>query len=204
MEIIYDILWQVGKIIFLILTLVAFGVSALILFRPQQVAKASAKFNQWISTESVQNQVDSHIDTDEWIMRHRWWIGGLFLIGALFTLKYLLIDFEQEKFIKLVLNPAGEWPLAYTEIAVDVVKWVLVMTSLVGVLVCSLILVNPESFRRINARLDKMFSTAKVQEAIDVSHMGVDRWVLKNHVLVGSFLFLGSCFLIVFCVTILL
>ena len=204
MEIIYDILWQVGKIIFFILILVALGVSALILFRPQQAAKASTRFNQWISTESVQNQVDSHIDTDEWIMRHRWWIGGLFLLGALFTLKYLLIDFEQEKFITLVLNPIGTFSLAYTEIAVDVVKWTLVVTSLVGVLVCGLILVNPESFKKISAGMDRIFSTKHIQDAIDVSHMQFDEWVLKHHVAVGLFLFLCSCFLIVFCVTILL
>ncbi|KMP11709.1 hypothetical protein UR09_01990 [Candidatus Nitromaritima sp. SCGC AAA799-A02] len=198
MDIVYDILIQVGKIIFLLLILVSLGVSAMILFWPRQAAVASARFNRWISTEKVQSQVDTHTDTDDWIFRNRWWIGGIFLIGALFSLKFLLFDFEQNKFISLVINPNGKSAFAYTEIAVEIIKWILALTSFVGVFVCILILFNPDSFKRISSRLNRIFSTTHVQEKIDVTHMDLDQWVMKNHIAVGLFLFLGSCFLIVF------
>ncbi len=69
---------------------------------------------------------------------------------------------------------------------------------------CLLLLVQPRVFVRLSEKLDAVISTRSIQDAVDASYHGLDGWVLRNHVPVGLFLFLGSLFLVFFCATTLL
>lgn len=198
MNMVYEILIDSALVFIFILVVGAFFFSAMILFKPMAALHLNGRFNHWVSTEKVDGTLDSHIDTHDLVLKNRWWVGGLFLAGALFSLKYLLIDFDAYKFIAFVINPTGKAAQALTEIAVISIQWLLVFTSLVGVLACGFFLVNPEAFERLSQKLDTHYSTDKIKEHADTVYTTVDDWVMKNHILVGLFLFLGSTYLVVF------
>ena len=99
MNMVYEILMDSGLKFAFLLVVGALIYSALILFKPQQARKINSKFNSWFSTEKVDSAIDKHVDTNEWMLKNRWWVGSLFLVGAGVTLKYLLKDFDAEQFI---------------------------------------------------------------------------------------------------------
>jgi len=197
MNIVYEILLDSGLILVSILVLGAFIYSALILFKPKAALNMNGRFNSWFSTEKVDDALDMHIDTNELVLKNRWWVGSLFLAGALFTLKYLLIDFNAEKFISLVINPSGSAAQAFSEIIVISIQWLFAFTSFVGIVACSLFLVNPDVFQRFSNKMDTQYSTEVLKENADTVYTALDDWVMKNHVLVGLLLFLGSTYLVV-------
>ena len=197
MDIVYDILWQSGKILALLLLFVSFGISAMILFKPALAAQINRTFNRWVSTEEVYNRLDAEIRTTEAILKFRIPVGLTFLLGALFTIYYLLFAFNEDAFITLVIAPSSKMNILVV-LFVDFVKWLLLVWCGVGVVVCAIMIASPDTFRKISHFLDRFFSTKKVQELIDAPSDSVDQWVLKNHVMVGLFLFMGSCFLVVF------
>lgn len=200
MTIVYEILLEVTIILTCLLVVGAFCFSALILFKPKTALRLNARFNSWFSMEKVDSALDMHIDTNELILKNRWWLGSLFLIGALLTLKYLLIDFEAEKFIALVIDPSGKSAKTLSEIAVVSIQWFLVFTSFVGVTACGFFLINPEAFQRFSIKMDTHYSTEVLKEGADTVFTAFDDWVMKNHLLVGLLLFLGSTYLVVFLV----
>ena len=197
MNIVYEILLDSGLVLVSILVLGAFIYSALILFKPKAALNMNGRFNSWFSTEKVDDALDMHIDTNELVLKNRWWVGSLFLAGALFTLKYLLIDFNAEKFISLVINPSGSAAQAFSEIIVISIQWLFAFTSFVGIVACSLFLVNPDVFLRFSHKMDTQYSTEVLKENADTVYTALDDWVMKNHVLVGLLLFLGSTYLVV-------
>lgn len=197
MDMIYGILIDSGLMLALLLVIGAFVYSAMILFKPQLALKLNHKYNSWFNTEKVDAALDKHIDTNEWVLKNRWWIGSLFLFGAGYTLKYLLADFNGEQFISLVIQPSGESAQTFSEIIIISIHWFLIFTSAVGVLACLAFLINPDAFQRFSTQLDSHYSTDSVKEVADTVYTAVDDWVMKNHILVGLFLFLGSTYLVV-------
>jgi hypothetical protein len=197
MNVVYEVLTESGLIFAFLLVVGALVYSAIILFKPQLALKLNSKFNSWFSTEKVDVAIDKHVDTNEWVLKNRWWVGGLFLVGAGMTLKYLLKDFDAEQFISLVIQPSTESSQAFSEIIIDSIHWFMIFTSGVGVLACLAFLINPNAFQRLSTRLDTHYSTESVKQEADMVYTAVDDWVMKNHILVGLFLFLGSTYLAV-------
>ncbi|MFT4579254.1 MAG: hypothetical protein ACI9UO_002088 [Nitrospinales bacterium] len=197
MEVVYEILIESGLIFAFLLVIGAFVYSAMILLKPQQALKLNAKFNSWFSTEKADSAIDKHIDTNEWMLKNRWWVGSLFLVGAGITLKYLLKDFDANQFISLVIQPSTQSTQAFSEIIIVSIHWFLIFTSAAGVLACLAFLVNPESFQRFSTKLDKHYSTESIKKEADTVYTAVDDWVIKNHIIIGLVLFLGSTYLMV-------
>lgn len=197
MNIVYEILIDSGLILVGILVMGAFLYSALILFKPKVALNLNGRFNSWFSTEKVDDTLDMHIDTNELVLKNRWWVGSVFLAGALFTLKYLLIDFDAERFISLVISPSSSSTQAFSEIIVISIQWLFAFTSFIGIIACSLFLINPEAFQQFSHKMDTEYSTEVLKDNADTVYTALDDWVMKNHILVGLSLFLGSTYLVV-------
>ncbi len=197
MSVTYQILFSAGKILFYILIVMSFVVSALILFKPALAARINERFNAVFSTEHVHNKIDAYIDTTETLLKYRWALGGVFLAGSALAIKYLVADFDEKKFVALIISPNGLGTRALYEIVVATVRWFFALFSFVGVFVCLAIMFRPDSFRKISAKMDTLFSTVEFHKALDASNHSLDSWVLRHHVIVGAFLFMGSCYLIV-------
>jgi hypothetical protein len=197
MNMVNEILMDSGLKFAFLLVIGALIYSAMILFKPQQALKLNRKFNSWFSTEKVDSAIDKHVDTNEWMLKNRWWAGSLFLVGAGITLKYLLKDFDADQFISLVIQPSTKSAQAFSEIIIVSIHWFLIFTSGVGVLTCLAFLVNPYSFQRFSTKLDTHYSTESIKQEADTVCTAVDDWVMRNHIIIGLVLFFGSTYLMV-------
>ena len=197
MDIVNSILIQSGKIFSFVLIVFAFIVSFIILFKPKAALRLNDLFNKWYSTKQVSDGLEESIDTSKYFLKNRYLIGVMFFFGSLFTVQYLLFEFDLEKFIGLVIRPSGNTSWLFLEIGISVVRWVMVVFSLVGMWICFLLLFAPDRFQYISQKMDTAFSTRQLGDSLDKMHR-LDNWVLRNHIPVGLFLFLGSSFLMVF------
>ncbi|NIP99505.1 MAG: hypothetical protein GWM98_03025, partial [Nitrospinaceae bacterium] len=75
----------------------------------------------------------------------------------------------------------------------------IVFGSFLGLLSGLMIVTTPEKFRRLSHTMDHWVSTQPAMDALEKSHSTVDEWVIKHHIAVGLFLFLGSIFLVFAC-----
>lgn len=198
MDAVYGILIDSGLMLAFLLVLGAFFYSLTILFKPQQALKINSKFNSWFSTEKVDSAIDKHVDTNEIILKNRWWVGSLFLVGAGITLNFLIKDFDADQFISLVIQPSSQSAQTFSEIIIVSMHWFLIFTSAIGVIVCLAFLIKPAAFQRFSEKLDMHYSTESIKQEADTVYTAVDNWVLKNHIIVGLVLFLGSTYLVVF------
>ncbi len=195
MEMVWGILLQTGKIIAFLFIILSLIVSWIILFRPETAGRISQKFNRWISTNFISQKLETQVDTTEVFMKNRFLLGGVFFFGALFTFKYMAFEFDAVKFVGYVIKPAGKTTWAYYDGLFTALQWFLVVCSLAGMVVCLIILFSPSFFEKLNNVMNRFTSTASINDALD-AQKNVDSWVLRNHVAVGLFLFLGSCYLV--------
>lgn len=197
MQVVYAILFESAKILSYLLIILAFIISGLILFQPALVIRWNHWLNTHFCTKKVQQQMDLTVDTTEVVLQYRWLIGILFLLGALFTGKFMFLDFHPEKFVQLVINPASATASMFYGILFAALKWLFVFCSAMGAIICFVLMFQPELFRKISHKLDKAVSTEHVGTMLDTSHTFLDNWVFKHHIAVGLFMFLASSYLVI-------
>lgn len=204
MQIVYQVLMDTGRILALVLVSFAFCISALILFKPIWASTLNQKFNQLYNTNRMFRKMDQRVQTTELFLQHRLWIGSLFLAGSLFVLWYSAGVLDIDKFITYVIKPATRKTEFFSELLMTSLKWLFIIVSAVGAATAITILASPDTFRRFSQKLDRMFSTDETIETLESMNNLIDSWVLRHHVVVGSFLLVGSIFLIVVCLKMLL
>jgi len=204
MQIVYEVLMDTGRILALLLVSFAFCISAMILFKPIWVSTLNQKFNQLYNTNLMFRKMDQRVQTTELFLRHRLWIGSLFLAGSLFVLWYSAGVLDVGKFITYVIKPASRSAEFFSEMLMTSLRWLFIIVSAVGVVTAVTILASPDRFRRFSQKLDQIFSTDETIERLESLNTSLDSWVLRHHVVVGGLLLVGSIFLIVVCLKVLM
>jgi hypothetical protein len=199
MDIIYDILFVGFKFLAAFLILVSLIMGALILFRPSAAASTNRFFNKWFKTEDISRSMETEISTADLFIKYRFILGVPLFIGAMYTIYYLISIFDQSRFISMVIKPSTETKELFVVILMDVTRWFFVLWCLVGAFLCLLMTFSPDKFKDITRSLDAFFSTEKVESLIDTPHDTIDNWVLRNHIIVGFLLLMGSAFLFAIC-----
>ncbi|MCA9482450.1 MAG: hypothetical protein KC553_01820 [Nitrospina sp.] len=199
MQIVYEVLMDTGRVLALLLVSFALCVSILILLKPRWASALNRRFNALYNPEDRLKQLDRRVATTEMVMRNRLWVGPLFLIGSFIVLAYAVNVFDPQKFIYYVIRPASRTQVLLSDIFTVSLQWLFIIVSTVGIATAVLILFSPETFRSLSDKLDRMFSTEETIESLEAMNSSLDSWVLRHHVLVGAFLFLGSVYLTRLC-----
>ncbi len=195
MDIIYDILLVGFKFFAVLLTFISLIMGALILFKPSTAASVNQFFNKWFKTEDISKSMEMQISTADFFIKYRLIFGIPLFIGAIYTIYYLISLFDQSRFISMVVKPSNETKELFIVILMDVTRWFFIIWCLIGAFLCLLMTLAPEKFKDVTKSLDAFFSTEKVESLIDTPHDSIDNWVLRNHIIVGFLLLMGSAFL---------
>jgi hypothetical protein len=199
MDIIYDILFVGFKFFAVFLVIVSLVMGALILFKPSSAANINIFFNKWFKTEDISKSMETEISTVDLFIKYRFILGVPLCIGAIYTTYYLISIFDQSGFISMVVKPSTETKELFVVILMDVTRWFFVLWCLIGAFLCLIMTFAPDKFKEITKSLDSFFSTEKVESLIDAPHDTIDNWVLRNHIIVGFILLMGSAFLFAIC-----
>jgi hypothetical protein len=199
MSTIYDILLIGSKFFAVFLVFISLIMGALLLFRPSTAAQVNLFFNRWFKTEDISKSIDTHISTADLFVKYRFVLGFPLFLGALYTTYYLIAIFDQSRFISMVVTPSTGTRELFIVIIMDVTRWFFVIWCLIGAFLCLLMTFTPNKFKEVTKSLDAFFSTEKVESLIDTPHDSIDNWVLRNHIIVGFLLLMGSAFLFAIC-----
>ena len=204
MEIIYTMLLEAGKGLTFILVSLAFLVSALILFRPLWAQALNVQFNKFFSTEPLAKSMDINFPTTDKIIKHRFLLGTVFVLGSGFILWYLTGPFHTSSFITYLVGATNPDDYFLLEMGLKIVQGLMVFVALVGLITGLTALVQPEGLKSFAYKMDQTIATDGSLQTLDQSYSTVDDWVWQHHIVVGLVLFVGSSGLLAVCIKMLI
>lgn len=198
MDIILEMLVEAGKLFLFFLVAVALIISSILLFKPGMAFNLNERFNEFFSEKTLGKKINAYIEPTDWLLQYRIVVCCLYLVGSIFCMKFLWFDFNEQALLGLILKDPLSTNWEMLGIALTAFKWFMLFLSVLGVAMCLLLIVSPESFCKLNDMLNRDISMGWLRELMDTSYKNPDHWAFNNHVLVGLFLILGSGLLIIF------
>lgn len=151
------------------------------------------------STDHTFQKMDRSVATTEHFLKNRLLLGTLFFLGSVFVAWYSLTSLDIERFISYVIQPKSYYGKLTSEILMVSLKWLFIIFGFIGTFCSITIIASPDTFRKFNDQMDRLFSTEETMRSLEDMHSSLDSWVIRHNLIVGTFLFIGSIFLIVVC-----
>lgn len=161
----------------------------LILWR-EPTLRFLAVLNRWVSTRRWLKSAEIPHDTSSGVQRYRLWIGLFFVLAAAYSLFGLLTRFNVQAVVPA--NSLGGWtPAAHW--LLDSLRWFLVVGSIAAAAVGALLVLMPETLRKLEARANEWHSSRKAFGGVaDAMYMPLDKWVEHYPRLAGAVIAAGA------------
>ncbi len=149
-----------------------------------------AVLNRWVSTRRWLRPAEIPHDTSSGVQRNRVLIGLFFVLAAAYSLFGLLARFNTQAVVPA--NSLGGWtPAAHW--LLDSLRWFLVVGSIAAAVVGALLVLMPETLRRLEARANVWHSSRKALGGVaDAMYMPLDKWVEHYPRLAGAVIAAGA------------
>lgn len=188
-----EILWRDLEIFLLISASLGVALGLIMVSRPQLLPSINRVANFWISMRHADRTLDQSISIDNWFYRHHRPLGVLVILGA----GYILVNFgyllEREAALKSL---TGYVPAKLLEGLLDA----LVLTSLLGataaLFVGLLLWLRPNRLNRIEKEANRWVSSRRATKALNVPRDQIDRYIERHARLAGGLLLVGSAYLL--------
>jgi hypothetical protein len=161
----------------------------LILWR-QPTLHVLGVMNRWVSTRRWLRFAELPHDTSSIVQRYRIAIGLLFVLAAVYSLFGLVARFSLAALVPP--NSFGTWTPAAAWL-IDSVRWFLVVASVAAAGVGALMVLLPETLRKLEARANAWHSSRQaLGGAPDAMYMPLDKWVEHYPRIAGVVIALGA------------
>lgn len=164
-------------------------VGAGMLFRPAQVIRINDYISRWVSTERVREVIDRPRWVERYFYRHHRLVGSVVSAGALVVLYTFLFSFNQRKISALV--PHNLWWLSDAALAAVLVG------SLLAAVVGIIVLIRPSVLKEIERGLNHWISTDSLERLLNRRNYSAEQPILRHSTLAGTFIVLGSAYVLV-------
>jgi hypothetical protein len=146
--------------------------------------------NRWISTRRWLRSAEMPHDTGSAVQRYRVWIGLFFVLAAVYSLFGLVVRFNMAQL--LPENSAGSWRPAVAWL-LESLRWFLVLSSLAAAGVGVLMVLLPDTLRRIEERANAWHSSRRALGGMpDAMYMPLDKWVEHYPRVAGAVIAAGA------------
>ena len=136
--------------------------------RTLRLMKAS---NRWVSMRKKIEPLERPRDSEKAIFKRRKPAAVFFILGGAYTIYMLLFVIEFPHLIVLLSENANPLVVA---ILVESLKWLLVASGSLAVVVGIAMLVSENALPSLRARLDRWHSTEKIEKPASQMHMVLD------------------------------
>lgn len=171
--------------------------SAMVLFRPLWARALSDSLNKSFATDPTK-AMDISFSTTEKIIAYRFVFGPFLVFGSVFVLWYLTQAFNSGQFITYLVGAVNPKTYLLLGMGVEIIQWLTVFGALLGLIMGITLLTRPDSLVKVTQKMDQSFSIQPdTVGRSDRSHSGLDDWVWKHHLPVGTVLSLGSVLLLI-------
>ena len=173
-------LWlaQAAVIFFLVggTALLVFGIS--LIASSAATLRFAAAMNRWVSFRSATRPLEIPHDTRQSVLKYRYVIAAVFVLGGLFTVYGLLMHFDTRAAIVLlglnVINPRAAAWLA------DSLRWALLLGNALAVVAGVMLAFFPERIAALETLGGKWISSRKATRGADQMHLGLETWVVAR------------------------
>lgn len=185
---------EIIELLFIVGAFVALIIGALLFINPGLVARLSTSGNKWYSSRRKTKALDIIRDTDNFYFNNHKAVGTSMLIVSVlaFYLVYIRMPIADD-FILVFDDTSNAIGIG---ILLESLKWIFLVSIVLGLPVWFLLAFYPEKLKVINASLNAWISTRLLMLPLEEMHDGFDRYAVKNHRIFGSIFIMGSIFIL--------
>lgn len=176
-------------------SLLAIALGLLLLLAPATYLGLAARLNTWISLRRGMKAVEIPRYQERSLYRHHRLFGLLVIIGALYTLRYFLLDFDRAIALKAL---RGQFDLSAQVLdwLLDAGSLVLVVCNLLVLVIGGIVLVRPSLLKHVEAWGNRWVSTRHATRILDSEYHGLDRLTARHPRGMGLLLVIGGMYVL--------
>lgn len=184
-------------VIFLLLgSIVGLLAGALLLWRPQWLARVSKLANSWVSTRQIARPLDQPINIDHWIYHYGRWTGAVLLAGALYII-YMFTAHVERDYLLVTLARVHLVSFELLQPVLDALVLIFLMGAALALLVSQFLLFRPSMLRDLDIGANQSVSLRQSLKPMEIQHAELDQLVSRNVRLAGVLLLCGSLYSLV-------
>ena len=194
-----DFFWEIALetvgILALIFGILGIALSLLLLFSPNVTKKISNFFNLYIDVDKKVNYLDKNIQTESIIYKHHVVTGVCLIVGSGFILIFLMFKLDVANFVNIFFS--SQKFASINEIILSSMAIIEKIVGVAGIIIGSILLFSPEKMKKIEKKVNTLFSTQHMISKLDETHHDIDTFIYKHAVLFGLTGLIASIFLTV-------
>jgi hypothetical protein len=165
-------------IFFLLGGFVVLAVGAGLFFRAQSTLRFFGTANRWVSMQHVADRLEIVHDTRPAVLRYRFLIAAVFIIGGAFALFSLITQFDAKAV--LYLYRMSLFKPAFAAWLVDGAKWILIVGNIVAIVVGLALAFFPGAVANLEAKGGRWYSEPEVVKRADELRLPLDQRVAAS------------------------
>lgn len=183
-------------VLFLLLGSVA-GVlaGAMLLWRPDWLARASAWSNRWVSTRQTGRPFDRQINADHWLYSYSRVAGALLLAGALYILIMFALHADRAAWVGLLVQAHWVQPVP-ADLLLDAMVLLLLAGTTLALLVSLFLMFRPSLLRELEAGANQRLSLRQQLKPLELPRADLDQYVFRHVQIAGGLLLGGSLYVL--------
>jgi hypothetical protein len=173
-NLIWQLLVQFLIVFFLVVAVSGLAVGVGLIVSSQKTMQLFHRMNRWVSTRHVLKSVEVPRETDRLAHRYQRWVAGGFVLGGLIAIFGLAAGVD----VRAISAALAENRLVpVVSIAVDSVKWFLILGSTFGVVIGGMLIFYPDAEMTIEKYANQWVSSRRITRSGDDMHMNLDTLV---------------------------
>lgn len=151
---------------------------AALVWRSEAALRFVARMNRWVSTRGAFGVLEASHAMEPPSPRLRRWLGVCLMLGGALTLALVLVRLQVDRGAYVPGVDLRRWLLS--GMALQVMKWFLVVGGAFSCAVGALMVFSPARMEAFEARMDRWYSSPRLQAAEDAMHTPLERRVAAN------------------------
>ena len=168
---------------------------ALMLWRPERLARVSKVANRWVSTRQMGRTLERSVNIDHWFYRYGHLSGAVLLAGAIYIIYIFTLHFARADLLAIFARMHLVQPLLLGPL-LDTLVLVFLAGALLALLVGLFLIFRPSLLRDLEFGANQRISMRQSLKSVEVQR-DLDQLVFRHVRLVGVLLLCGSLYTLV-------
>jgi len=168
---------------------------ALMLWRPEWLARVSKYANRWVSTRQMGRALERSVNIDHWFYRYGHLSGAVLLAGAIYIIYIFTLHFARADLLLILARMHLVQPVLLGPL-LDTLVLVFLAGALLALLVGLFLIFRPSLLRDLEFGANQRISMRQSLKPMEMQH-DLDQLVFRNVRLVGMLLLCGSLYTLV-------
>lgn len=182
------------ELFFIIGSIFAIVVGAILFVKPNVIANWSHLGNKWYSASKWTKPLDVIRETDSFYFKNHRAAGITMMVVSVLGL-FLIINRMPDTNEVIASTSSAEIGMSLG-ILLESLKWFLIVTIILGFPMWALLAFSPEKLKSVNKKLNTWVSAGLFMLPLEKMNHGFDEFVLHYHRVFGAIFVLGAVFIL--------